>query len=146
MIDDLKMAISASNLQKARRILKDEFISRNYPREVFKDALDLAESYDVFEEHNNEKFLPDSKDWTNDYLQSLKNALDNNFSKERFMHAYTVARKLDKVNNMDKADDYNVSVYDHYKDFVFRAQVSTAIITVAAIGIAALLYKKHKKN
>ncbi|MDS0524444.1 hypothetical protein NNC19_02060 [Clostridium sp. SHJSY1] len=146
MIDDIKMAISANNLQKARRILKDEFISRDYPREVFKDALDLAESYDVFEEHDNEKFLPDSKDWTNDYLQDLKDALDDNFSKERFMHAYTVARKLDKMNKANKLDSYNISVYDHYKDFVFRAQVGTAIITIAAVGIGALLYKKHKKK
>lgn len=146
MIDDLKMAISDNNFEKARRILKDELINRNYPKEVFKDALELAVSYGVFEEHDNEKFLLDSKEWTNEYLEELKNGLDNNFSKERFMKAYYVARKLYKADDFNNENSYDVRVYDHYNDFFFLAQLGTAVITAAAVGIGVLLYKRHKKK
>ncbi|MBD7912403.1 MULTISPECIES: hypothetical protein [Clostridium] len=146
MIENLKMAISDNNLEKARRILRDELINRNYPGEVFKEALDLAESYNVFEEHNNEEFLPDSKKFTKEYLEKLKEGLDSNFSKERFVKAYYVARRLEKANDFIDEDSYDVRVYDHYKDFFFRAQLGTAVATIAAIGIGVLLYKRHKRK
>ena len=101
MIDDLKLAISEKDLEKARRILKSELLEREYPAELLKDTIDLVSPYDVFEIHNDEKFLPNPKEWTKEYLEKLKEDLDDNFSKERFMRAYYVARTIEKLKDID---------------------------------------------
>jgi hypothetical protein len=145
MIDDLKLAISEKNLEKARMILKSELLEREYPSELLKDTIDLASSYDVFEVHNDEKFLPHPKEWTKEYLEELKNDLDNNFSKERFMRAYYVARTVEKLGDADNKKT-SVCIYKQYKDFFRSAKIGAAVVGVAAVGIGLWLYSKNKQE
>ena len=83
MIDQLKVAISEKDIDKARRVMISELLTTDYPHEVFRDAIDLADAYGIFETHDKEKLLSDPKDWTESYFQKLKDGLNNNFSKER---------------------------------------------------------------
>ncbi|MGG7177545.1 hypothetical protein ACQPU1_08140 [Clostridium paraputrificum] len=145
MIDELKVAISEKDIEKARRLMKTKLLSTNYPHEVFKDAIDLAITYGVFEEHNNDKLIPDPKKWTNEYLEELIGALDINFSKERFMTTYYISRKL-QGSSYKYDESYKVSVYDEYKDFFLLAQVGAAIIGATAVGIGVWLYRRNRKK
>lgn len=145
MIDDLKLAISEKDLEKARRILKSELLEREYPPELLKDTIDLVSSYDVFQVHDEEKFLLTTKEWTKEYLEKLKNDLDNNFSKERFMRTYYVARTIEKLA---KAEDNtnSICVYKQYKDFFRSAKIGAAVVGIAAVGIGLWLYSKNKQK
>ena len=149
MIDDLKLAISEKNLEKARRILKAQLLEREYPPELLKDTIDLVSSYDVFEVHNEEKFLPNPKEWTKEYLEKLKNDLDGNFSKERFMRAYYVARTIEKLGDKNTGIT-SVSIYNHYKDFLKSAKISATVVGVTAgvvaVGIGVWIYNKNKQK
>lgn len=146
MIDQLKVAISEKDVEKARRVMISQLLTTDYPIEVFRDAIDLADAYGVFEAHNKEKLLSDPKDWTESYFNKLKEGLSNNFSKERFMKAYYVARRLEKETNICKDEVCPVSVYDEYKDFFLLAQIGAAVIGAAAVGIGVWLYKRNKKK
>ena len=85
--------------------------------------------------------------WTESYFEKLKDGLNNNFSKERFMKAYYVARKLEKETGTPKKEEScPVSVYDEYKDFFLLAQIGAAVIGAAAVGIGVWLYKRNKKK
>jgi len=149
MIDDLKLAISEKNLVKARRILKTELFEREYPPELLKDTIDLVSAYDVFEPHNDEKFLPNPKQWTKEYLEELKSDLDDNFSKERFMRAYYVARTIEKLRGKDTGTT-SVSVYKQYKDFLKSAKIGATVVGVTAgvvvVGISLWIYSKNKQK
>lgn len=147
MIDDLKMAISDKDVQKARRIMINELIGSNYPHEVFRDAIELANEYDIFEEHNKEKLNSNPKEWNQDYLELLKNKLFNNFSEERFMTTYYVARKIEKDKRNDKLEkDYSMRSPDKYRDFLLLAEIGAAVVSVAAVGVGIWLYTKSKKK
>lgn len=146
MIGELKVAISEKDLDKARRIMKSELLGTDYPHEVFRDAIDLADAYGVFEVHDKEKLLLDPKDWTLNYFEKLKNTLDENFSKERFMKAYYIARKLEKTSDKSNEDSCSVRVYDEYKDFFLLAQIGAAVVGAAAVGVGIWLYKRNKKR
>lgn len=146
MIDQLKVAISEKDIDKARRVMISELLTTDYPHEVFRDAIDLADAYGIFETHDKEKLLSDPKDWTESYFQKLKDGLNNNFSKERFMKAYYVARKLEKETGTPKEESCPVSVYDEYKDFFLLAQIGAAVIGAAVVGIGVWLYKRNKKK
>lgn len=145
MIDDLKIAVSEQDIPKARRIMINELIGNDYPHEVFKDAIEFANEYDIFEEHNKEKLLAKSKEWNKEYLEALKVELLNNFSKERFMTTYYVARKLDKDKKYHDLERKYVDKYsEKCKDSLFLAEVGAAVVGVAAIGIGIWLYNKNK--
>ena len=96
MIDNLKIAISENDIEKARRIMINELIGTNYPHEVFKDAMELAAECNIFEEHDNGKLNQNVKDWDKEYLEKLIAGLGKNFSRERFLTAYYVARKIEQ--------------------------------------------------
>lgn len=149
MIDDLKLAISEKNLEKARRILKAELLEREYPPELLKETIDLASSYDVFEVHNEEKFLPIPKEWTKEYLERLKIDLDDNFSKERFMRAYYVARTIEKLGDKGNGTT-SISIYKQYKDFFRSAKIGATVVGVTAgvvaVGIGIWIYSKNKQK
>lgn len=147
MIDDLKMAISENNKEKARRIMINELIGTDYPHEVFRDAVDLAKEYEIFEEHDKMKLISNPKAWDEEYLHELIRKLEQNFSKERFLTTYYVARKLEKdakVNDLE--EKCAIRVYDKYKNFFIMAEVSAAVIGVAAIGLGVFLYNKKKNK
>ena len=57
MIDQLKVAISEKDIDKARRVMVSELLTTDYPHEVFRDAIDLADAYGIFEAHDREKLL-----------------------------------------------------------------------------------------
>lgn len=145
MIENLKMAISENDLVKARRILKNELLGTDYPYEVFTNAMDLASTYGVFEAHDKEKLKEDPKAWTASYYEELKEKLDKNFSKERFMIAYYIARKLEK-GEVTEEKSAPISVYDEYKDFFLLAQIGAAVVGAAAVGIGVWLYRRNKKK
>lgn len=145
MIDDLKVAISEKDVNKARNILVNEILGTNYPYEVFTDAMDLAEQCSIFEGHNKEKLISDSKLWDEDYLEQLIEGLTKNFSKERFLKAYNVARKLEKNQERNLEESCQVEVSKDYKDFLLLAKVGAVVAGACAIG-AALWYLKRKKN
>jgi hypothetical protein len=145
MIDDLKLAISEKDLDKARRILKTELFQREYPPELLKDTIDLVSSYDVFEIHDGEKFLPNPKEWTMEYLEKLKADLDDNFSKERFMRAYYVARTIEKLKDSNNGNP-SISIYKQYKNFSQPVKIGAVAATgVLVVGIGLLIYKINKK-
>lgn len=145
MIDNLKISVSEQDLPKARRIMLNELIGNNYPHELFKDAIEFAIEYNIFEEHNNKKLLAKSKDWNNQYLENLKVELLDNFSKERFMTTYYVARKLEKDNKYHDLEKKYVDKYsEKCKEYLLRAEVGAAIVGVAAIGIGVWLYNRKK--
>ena len=147
MIDDLKVAISEKDIDKARRIMVKGLIESNYPHEVFKDAMELASEYNIFDVHNKEKFISNPENWNEDYLNKLKEKLMINFSRERFMVTYYVARKLDKENN-DSKDEVKtqLEICDKFKDTVFLSQVGAAVLGAATIGVVAWLIAKRKKK
>lgn len=144
MIDDLKLAISEKDLEKARRILKTQLLEREYPPELLKDTIDLVSSYDVFEIHNEEKFLPNPKEWTEEYLDKLKADLEGNFSKERFMRTYYVARTIEKLGDSNNKK-ISICFDKQCKDFFKSAKIEAVVVGVAAVGICLWLYSKHKK-
>lgn len=145
MIDDLKVAISEKDTLKARRIMINELIGSNYPHEVFKDAIELATEYNIFEEHNKEKLLSNPKGWDLDYLELLKSKLINNFSEERFMTTYYVARKIEKDNKYkDLEKNYSEKSQEKYKDLILAAQIGAAVAGAAAVGIGVWLYNRNK--
>lgn len=145
MIDDLKVAISEKDTLKARRIMINELIGSNYPHEVFKDAIELATEYNIFEEHNKEKLLSNPKAWDLDYLELLKSKLINNFSEERFMTTYYVARKIEKDNKYkDLEKNYSEKSQEKYKDLILAAQIGAAVAGAAAVGIGVWLYNRNK--
>lgn len=146
MIDNLKMAISESDKVKARKIMINELIGTDYPHEVFRDALELANEYNVFDEHDKGRLISDPKEWNEEYLSKLLTGLEKNFSKERFLTTYYVARKLEKDVKEDELEERcAVRVYDKYKDFFFIAKVGAVVASVTAIGVGLLIYNKKKK-
>ena len=42
MIDQLKVAISEKDIDKARRVMVSELLTTDYPHEVFRDAIDTG--------------------------------------------------------------------------------------------------------
>lgn len=144
MIDDLKVAISENDSKKAREILVNEILGTNYPYEVFTNSIALAEECNIFEEHNNEELVSDPKFWTNEYLAKLLEGLNENFSKERFLKAYYVTRKLEKeVSNTNGC--CCVKGEKDYKDFFKLAKVSAAVVGITAIGIGIWCYNRKRK-
>ena len=145
MIDDLKVAISEKDIQKARRIMINELIGSNYPHEVFKDAIELANEYEIFEEHNQEKLITKSKDWTEDYLEALIEDLYDNFSRERFMTTYYVARKLENDTKYHEIEKYySTKFYQKHKDALIIASIGAAVVGASVVGIG--LWLNNKKN
>jgi hypothetical protein len=145
MIDDLKVAISEKDIQKARRIMINELIGSNYPHEVFKDAIELANEYEIFEEHNKEKLITKSKEWTEDYLEALIEDLYDNFSRERFMTTYYVARKLENDTKYHEIEKYySTKFYLKHKDALIIASIGAAVVGASVVGIG--LWLNNKKN
>lgn len=147
MIDKLKVAISENDVEKARRVMKNELLNTDYPHEVFTDAIELASAYGVFESHDNEKLLADPKEWDEKYLEKLNSGLDKNFSKERFIRAYYATRKIEKNKfNTIQDESCSVSVYDEYKSFHVLAQIGAGVIGAVAVGVGIWLYKRKKRK
>lgn len=142
MIDNLKLAISEKDIQKAREILKSELLEKNYPHEIFRDALDLASDYNVFAEHDNENFIDDPEKWTKEYLLKLKNDLNSNFSKERFVKAYYVSKKMaGKEEKKDK--ELLITINKRCKNFLFMIETGAAVIGAVTVG-AGIYYLRKK--
>ena len=142
MIDNLKLAISEKDIQKAREILKSVFLEKNYPHEIFRDALDLASDYNVFAEHDNENFIDDPEKWTKEYLLKLKNDLNSNFSKERFVKAYYVSKKM--AGKEDKKDkELLITINKRCKNFLFMIETGAAVIGAVTVG-AGIYYLRKK--
>ena len=147
MLDNLKIAISEGDIASARKIMISELIGNNYPHEVFRDALDLASEYSVFENHDNGKLVSDPNGWNKEYLDKLISKLEYNFSRERFLTTYYVARKIDKEKIVNDVEEQcAIKVYDKYKDFFLIAQIGAAVVGAAAVGIGVYLFKKKRKN
>lgn len=141
MIDNLKLAISENDIVKARKILKDELLDKNYPHEIFKDALELASDYNIFEEHDNEILSEEPKEWTPEYLQKLKDGLNINFSKERFVKAYYISRKINNSAN-EKECTSLIKVNKKCRDFLHIVEVGAAITGTLVIGTGLFLLRK----
>ena len=142
MIDNLKLAISEKDIQKAREIVKSELLEKNYPHEIFRDALDLASDYNVFAEHDNENFIDDPEKWTKEYLLKLKNDLNSNFSKERFVKAYYVFKKMaGKEEKKDK--ELLITINKRCKNFLFMIETGAAVIGAVTVG-AGIYYLRKK--
>lgn len=149
MIDNLKTAISENDIAKARRILVNELVCKDYPYEVYRDAMELAEECGVFEEHDNKKLSSDPKDWDRDYLNELVAELQDNFSKDRFLTAYYVARKIDKYEKKQKRryeEDCNIIMTDSERNYLNVAKVSAVVAGVTALGVGLILLYKFKKK
>lgn len=144
MIDNLKLAISENDMMKARKILKDELLERNYPHEIFKDALELAVDYDVFEKHDNEILSEEPEKWTQEYLEELKKGLNNNFSKERFVKAYYVSKKINnEANSNDKSSDNKKK---NGKKIACLAGGIAVVSSIALLVCGAILSNKKIKK
>ena len=145
MIDNLKLAISEKDIAKARKILKDELLEKNYPHEIFKDALEFASDYGVFEDHDNEILSDDPKEWTPEYLQQLKNGLNTNFSKERFIKAYYVSRKINNAAN-EKECTSLIQINKKCINFLRVVEAGAAITGVLAAGAGLYFLRKKLKK
>lgn len=145
MIDNLKLAISENDMIKARKILKDELLEKNYPHEIFKDSLELAVDYNVFQEHDKEILSENPEEWTEEYLSKLKDGLDENFSKERFVKAYYISKKLDSDVNENNSNSLS-NLKGKGKNFLHLAEGLAAAVGVGTMVYGAfLLNKKIKK-
>lgn len=148
MLDDLKVAISEEDINKARRIMTEELIGTNYPHEVFKEAIDLADTYKLFEEKDDENLKSDPKEWNMDYLTGILDELKDNFSKERFMTAYYVARKLERELEKESTENKCIikrAYKDHKKVFI-GAMIGAAVTGACALGFSVYLLSKNNKK
>lgn len=72
----------------------------------FKEMLAYAEKAfpDLYESHNGEALDLDCDKWTEDHLFKTRNALDENFSKERLDYYFKVAKVVlkDKAETLDR--------------------------------------------
>lgn len=144
MLDKLKSAISENNIKNAREILKNEFLEKNYSEETLNTAVELAETYNVFDVSDNEKMVKDVKEWDEHYLNKLKQALNINFSKDRFINAYYVSRKL---RNEDNKTLNNIHLCSEYKDFYSGVKVGALLLgTVISTFAGTLLIRKLIKK
>lgn len=147
MLDDLKVAISEKDVQKARKILTEELISTNYPREVFDEAIELADTYEVFDVKDEECLKSDPKEWDMDYLTTILDNLDENFSKEKFMTAYNVARKIEKElesSNRNCVPSIIQRTYEDHKKIFIGAGIGAVAAVVSIIGLGIYINKKKK--
>lgn len=147
MLDKLKAAISENNVRNARDILKKEFLEKKYSEETLITAVELAENYNIFDNSDNEKMIKDSSLWNERYFENLKEKLNSNFSKDRFINACHVAKKLrkEKKDNSDMLS--NVHLCNEYKDFYSGVKVGACLIGAAAVtAIGVILIKSINKN
>ena len=145
MLEDLKMAISEKDIDKSRKIMTEELIGTDYPHEVFKDAIELAETYGIFEENTDDNLKTEPKEWNMEYLQSLLGELTENFSKEKFMTAYYVARKLEKeidIQENGRCSCIKKTCKEHKRLLIASA---AGAIAAGIIGISIGVYF-HKKS
>ena len=146
MIDNLKIAISENDIEKARRIMINELIGTNYPHEVFKDAMELASECNIFEEHDNCKLNQNAKDWNKEYLEKLIAGLGKNFSRERFLTAYYVARKLEQEKKDAEIEDKcTLKIYEKYKDKMKYIEIGGAILGALAVGASVYFLTRKRK-
>lgn len=144
MLEDLKMAISEKDIDKSRKIMTEELIGTDYPHEVFKDAIELAETYDIFEENTDGNLKTEPKEWNMEYLQGLLGELKENFSKDKFMTAYYVARKLEKeldIRENGRCSCIKKSCKEHKKLLIAGA---TGAIVMGIVGISLGVYFSRK--
>lgn len=153
MLQKFKTAVGEKNLEKARNLLVEEVIDGGYPQEEFKDAIEIASFYNVFENHDGEKFIEDPEKWTEEYYNTMIEGLKGNFSKERFMRTYYISRKLKNLNCDDNLKIEGMSYSDNDKDrsklFKYAkvgGAVAAATAAAAAVGFGALLLGKRKKK
>lgn len=146
MIDNLKIAISENDIEKARRIMINELIGTNYPHEVFKDAMELAAECNIFEEHDNGKLNQNVKGWNKEYLEKLIAGLGKNFSRERFLTAYYVARKLEQEKKDAEIEDKcTLKIYEKYKDKMKYIEIGGAILGALAVGASVYFLTRKRK-
>lgn len=145
MIDNLKLAISQKDIGKAREILKDELLEKNYPNETFKEALDLASNYEIFDAHDNEVLSDNPDEWTLEYFNKLKFDLESNFSKERFVKAYYVSRKIKNLIVEDESES-STDVKKKFKNLLVVLETTAAVVGTVTIGAGIyFLTKKLRK-
>ena len=146
MIDNLKIAISENDIEKARRIMINELIGTNYPHEVFKDAMELAGECNIFEEHDNGKLNQNVKGWNKEYLEKLIAGLGKNFSRERFLTAYYVARKIEQEKKDAEIEDKcTLKVYEKYKDKMKYIEIGASVLGALAIGASVYFLTRKRK-
>lgn len=108
-IDFIK-GVKDNNLYKVRNILL-QYIYDNYI-----DKFEVAEKYasekiSIYEDHNGTILKQDHRWWDNEYLNSLKNDILFNFSKERLFHLKDVFTTL-LNNNMIEAGSIHGEPFD----------------------------------
>ena len=96
MVGRLKKAIDKNNIVEARHIIREMLWWDVYPEIALKKVVDIANGANVFEKHDGRSLIMEKNQWTEDYLDILREKLLMNFSEERFVLAYEVAKKLKK--------------------------------------------------
>lgn len=92
-----KEAIAEGNVREIRIMLKDSLlVDPTFSRfnEMEKAASEVPGLYD---EHDGRKFIEDSTEWTDEYMDKIMVQVVGNFSHERVDHLKSVVRKLRPV-------------------------------------------------
>lgn len=137
------MAISENDIDKCRNILLKEFLTTDYPKEVYEDAINLAETYGVFEEHNNEELVDEKRRWTENYLSWVKDQLNVNFSKERFILVVKMTRDFERTSGHGNLP---IEVSNKYTNFKKIAFVSAIVASISVVAVSAYYLKKVSSN
>lgn len=147
MLQDIKLAVENNNIKEARKILTNEILGKDCDLNKFQEALDYGSECNLFEVHDDEQFLPDRKDWTLEYVEKLKNDLDNNFSKERLSRLYFISKGIKNITESNEKG-INYSGSNDYKDFSYYTKIcaTAAVISVTALAAGFFIYSRSKKK
>ena len=148
MIGRLKKAISKNNIAEAKNIMREMLWWEVYPEIALKKVVDIGNEANIFEKHDGRALIMDENQWTEDYLDILREKLLMNFSEERFVLAYEVAKKLKKENS-DKCDcgKEECSIKGCEKKYckIGKRIVKIGALALGCIAIGFSILKKHNK-
>lgn len=108
-------AVENNNYSRVRYALSDELLLD--PRgNSFHEMLTFAESKmdSLFEKDNGKRSEKDSSQWDKDFLFSVKNELDKNFSREKLLYYEQVAKQVlkNKAHQLDEGEKEQTEPHD----------------------------------
>lgn len=132
-----KRLVDSGDIEGVRISLSNEMILD--PRgDSFKEMQAYAEAVlqNLYDSHNGAVLDSNQNNWNRELLNSTKNALDENFSKERLEFFYNLARVVlkDKANALEQGA-HTTHISTRNTENESRAAISTPSVCLTAGGV-----------